>query len=138
MWYQEKTWMMFVFNRNSCYVMRDDIRTCDVTMDDAISWPNLLIWRRMISELVMSQNLMIRLELVMSWEMMPVLNVIPQVMIYLCIIIIFIFTYIHNFFINHSRQIKMQLSSRQWMRKIVVHHCLSLLLEHYDHSYRKW
>ena len=43
------------------------------------------------------------------------------------------FTYLCTIYINNSQQIKRQLISWQWIREIVVHHCLSLLLEHYGH-----
>ena len=65
---------------------------------------------------------------------MPVLNMIPRVMIYLYIR--YLHLLLHIKFELTSLQIKMQLISRQWIREIVVHHCPSLLLEHYAHSYR--
>ena len=65
--------------------------------------------------------------------MMSVLIMIPRDIVCLYILIIFMFPYIHEICISNSRQIKMQLISRQWIREIVVHHCLSLLLEHIMH-----
>ena len=133
-----KTLMTFVVNRHSCYVVRDDIRTCDVTKDDAISQPNLLIWQR-ISYLVTSQNLMIIIIYVSTCVVTrdDACAQSDTTSYDLFIYYIFIFTCIHNIFINNSRQIKMQLKSRQWNREIVVHHCLSLLPENYAHSYLK-